>query len=99
MGKICARHELRMLGLTAATLRGATGRGLHSPEHAALLADIDACTRCRRHRASTAPEAPAAPAHVIVTFTCPEEVDPDELAATVEEALPEYAEEVTIRVA
>jgi hypothetical protein len=92
MGKICARHELRMLGLTLATVRGAADHGLHSAEHARLLAEIEACPRCRRHRE------PAA-AQVIVTFTCPEDVDPAELAVTVEDALPEYVEHVTVRVA
>jgi len=106
MTRICLRHELRMLRLTAATVRGASGRGLHSPEHAALLAEIGHCSRCHRHQdapVELVPEAPqesAAPAHVIVTFTCPEEVvDPEQLAATLEEALPDYAADLTVQVA
>ena len=105
MTRTCLRHELRMLRLTAATVRGATDRGLHSPEHAALLVEIEHCDRCRRRREAPVelvPEAPeeTAPAHVIVTFTLPEEVvDAEELAATLEEALPDHAAELTVRVA
>ncbi|CAI9413418.1 hypothetical protein [Nocardioides sp. T2.26MG-1] len=95
MRKICARHELRMLGLTVSTLLGAPDHGLHSAEHAEVLAEVEACPRCRRRRG--AEDAPAA--QVIVTFSCPEEVDPAELAATVEDALPEYVDHVTVRVA
>lgn len=81
-----------MLGLTLATVRGAADRGLHSADHARLLAEIEACPRCRRHREPAATQ-------VIVTFTCPEQVDPAELAATVEDALPEYVDGVIVRVA
>ncbi|HYF74598.1 MAG TPA: hypothetical protein VD864_17340 [Nocardioides sp.] len=97
MRKICARHELRMLALTVGSLRGASGRGLHSAEHAQVLAEIEACRRCRRHREPVDLDDHAA--QVILTFSCPEEVDPAELAATVEEALPDYVDHVTVRVA
>lgn len=97
MRKICARHELRMLALTVSSLRSTAGHGLHSAEHAQVLADIEACRRCRRrgHREPLGDHA----AQVILTFSCPDEVDPAELAATVEEALPEYVDHVTVRVA
>lgn len=94
MRKICARHELRMIALTVTSLRGFEG-GLHSEAHAALLAEIDHCARCRRrgHRAAEAPT------RVTVTFSLPEEVDPEEVTAAVEDVLPDYVDEVVIRVA
>ncbi len=98
MTKICARHELRMLGLAVSSLHPAPDRGLRSAEHARVLAEITRCPRCRRRRGEVAEVAGAA-AWVTVTFALPEEVDPAEVAATVEEALPDYVEEVVIRVA
>jgi len=95
MNRICARHELRMLGLAVSSLHPAPDRGLHGPEHARVLAEIARCPRCRRRRG----DASDATTRVTVTLALPEDVDPAEVAATVEEVLPGYVEEVVIRVA
>lgn len=94
MRKICARHELRMLALTVTSLRGSEG-GLHSAAHATLLTDIDHCARCRRH----GHREPEHATRIVVSFSVPEEVDPQEVTAVVEEVLPDYVDEVVIRVA
>ncbi|WP_296601992.1 hypothetical protein [Nocardioides sp.] len=94
MRKICARHELKMLTLALSSLHGTEG-GLHSEAHATVLTQIDHCTRCRRH----GHRGPDAPTRVTVTFSLPEEIDPEEVTAAVEEVLPDYVDEVVIRVA
>ncbi|HEY0949779.1 hypothetical protein [Nocardioides sp.] len=95
MNRICARHELRMLGLAVSSLHPTADRGLRSAEHARLLGQIARCPRCRRRRGGVAEPT----TRVTVTFALPEEVDPLEVATAVEEVLPDYVEEVVIRVA
>ncbi len=94
MRKICARHELKMLTLALSSLHGTEG-GLHSEAHATALTQIDHCARCRR-RGHRAPEHAT---RIVVSFSVPEEVDPQEVTAVVEEVLPDYVDEVVIRVA
>ncbi len=82
MSTICLRHELAMLRLGLAGLRGGD-RGFHSPEHARLLKQVEACPRCRRRRS------PTVTVTATITATCPEDVGPTTYKAVLEDAVHE----------
>ena len=93
--RVCLRHEIAMLRMTAASPRGADGAG--SRRHASLLEEIHQCPRCRRRRGE------GGPTRLVVTLTCPDDADLGEVASVVQEILPDRlpdsVETITVKVA
>ncbi|WP_126688232.1 hypothetical protein [Nocardioides ferulae] len=97
------RHELAMLRMVGASLRGATEAGDHTAQHARVLREIHDCPRCRRRRGEVKTMT------LLVTLTCTDDADVaglgdlEDVATVVEEALParlpESVEAVTVKVA